>query len=301
MNNNLVNNNNKNRQKCPICNSHEHSFHLKSACPRSKNRTEYELVKCNVCSVIYLNPMPTRDNLSGFYRDDYEDNWGDARSLKQYIEYLVAKRIPRKAPGRLLDIGSGTGAYLREMEARGWSVTGVDAFAGNFKSKIPIHPSIVKHELIDAHFPDAHFDVVTMWWIIEHYLDPITELREVRRIIKPNGLLAISTCNPESFIASLWGRYWHHLLLPQHCVHFSPKVLGACLEREGFRVVKVRQVPITAGVMGSLEGYLWEKGFNTRFINSVVIGLGVPFEMLAACFKSSDLYTILAEPVLSTR
>ena len=53
-------------------------------------------------------------------------------------------------------------------------------------------------------------DVVVLWHVLEHLLDPPTSLREVHRVLKPGGLLFIATPNPESLTARLIGQRWIH-------------------------------------------------------------------------------------------
>ena len=70
--------------------------------------------------------------MSKLYKEEYEDEWGKMRELKQKMEHFCYKRLPGYKPGRLLDIGCGSGAYLAEMERKGWSVCGIDPWAGVF-------------------------------------------------------------------------------------------------------------------------------------------------------------------------
>jgi SAM-dependent methyltransferase len=88
----------------------------------------------------------------------------------------------------------------------------------------------------------ARFDVVTLWETIEHLPDPDTILRQIRRWLKPGGVLAIGTGNNRSLLSRLLGNRWWYLVPPDHCVYYNPRALAIVLERNGFRVERTYQV-----------------------------------------------------------
>jgi SAM-dependent methyltransferase len=100
------------------------------------------------------------------------------------------------APGvRLLDVGAGRGAIARAALARGCVVTAVDAAPGMVARLRADFPTMTV-SLMDAHrfdFPDACFDVVTAGFVIDLLSDPATALAEVRRVLRPGGVFALST------------------------------------------------------------------------------------------------------------
>lgn len=239
--------------------------------------------------------MPDPEVLAKIYSSGYEDEWGESRGIKQVIDNLF-KRIPRKPPGRLLDVGCGSGAYLGHAERSGWDVTGVDPWASS-NDKRSIHPAVLPTEIGKAGFEPESFDVVTMWWVIEHYSDPFGELRKVREVIKPDGLLVVSTGNVESWEAKISGRYWHGLLFPEHCCLFTPDVLRRALRESGFEPIGIQQIPFTGGMVGNLHSYFKEKGINLGLGNPFIAALGIPIELLASLFRKSGIFTIFAKPI----
>lgn len=280
---------------CPICRSGSKSHFLDAACPRRGITTEYSYYKCLDCGMVYLDPPLTDQELADCYDSSYEEEWGNTRSMKQKVEHFLTKRLPVDPPGKLLDVGCGGGAYLSYAENLGWDVTGLDPWADNFAGQDK-HPAVLNVSLKDADFPENSFDVVTMWWIIEHYQDPLEELQNIRKVLKPNGTLAISTCNIDSLEARLFGRYWHHLAAPEHCALFSTDTIKLILDKAGFAPTKVRNIPLTAGFVGGVHGWGKEHGGKLESINTFFYLLGAPFEIAAASLKSSGLFTILATP-----
>ena len=104
------------------------------------------------------------------------------------------------APGaRLLDVGAGRGAIARAALARGCVVTAVDAAPGMVARLRADFPTMTVLPM-DAHhldFPDACFDVVTAGFVIDTLSDPAAALAEVRRVLTPGGVFALSM--PGSF------------------------------------------------------------------------------------------------------
>jgi len=280
---------------CPVCQSGSKTHYMDAACPRRGVTTEYSYYKCSDCNMVYLDPPLTDQQLAEVYDSSYEEEWGDSRSLKQRVEHFLAKRLPVDPPGKLLDVGCGSGAYLSYAENLGWDVTGVDPWADNYSNQ-ERHPAVMNVSVKDAGFEENSFDAVTMWWIIEHYQNPLEELQNIRKILNPGGTLAISTCNIGSIEARLFGRYWHHLAAPEHCSLFSIDSIKQILDKSDFRPTCVRNIPLTAGFVGSAHGWAKENGSSINTLSTVFYLLGAPFEVGAAALQSSGLFTIFATP-----
>lgn len=204
----------------------------------------YRLVQCPNCQLIYQNPRPSLEELPAFYPDDYvpydqgrqRTSWLQQRNLA----YQMGRRTSRitrfqPRPGTVLDIGCATGAFLVAMRDLGWQVQGVElsehaAEYARQVQKLPVHTGTAE----SAHFAENQFDVVTMWDVLEHVIDPRQTLREVARILKPGGLLVLSLPNPDCWEAKLFGQYWVGWDRPRHLHIFSRPVLQNYLAECGF-------------------------------------------------------------------
>ena len=151
--------------------------------------------------------------------------------------------IPFKPPGRLLDIGCRSEQFLESMQHLGWTVEGINpsaVMARIFRERtgITVHAGGLPHPHIR---PDS-FDAVTMWDVLERAHRPREVLRQVRTLLKPGGMLVISTHNVASWPSRRFQQEWDLLNLPRHLVHFSPDTLRDLLRREGFGVTSVKHV-----------------------------------------------------------
>lgn len=206
---------------------------------------DYHLVRCRQCGLIYQNPQLTLDELGQHYPDEYNPYKKDASeetsALRRLdVQYgldrrskLLMKHAP--TPGHILDIGCATGLFLNSMRPYGWQTTGVELspYAAEYAQKtfgLDVRVGTVEQ----AQFPDNSFDVVTMWDVLEHVIDPKVTLAEVARILKPGGLLALSLPNPSAPEARLFGGSWVGWDRPRHLHLFTPPVLQNYLTDAGY-------------------------------------------------------------------
>jgi SAM-dependent methyltransferase len=210
--------------------------------------------------------MPTPEQLGGFYPDDYysfQPARKPSRSRRALASLFGLTRrtyLPGKAsPGRLLDVGCGSGTYIAELAAKGWSVAGVEpsgaaADAGRTRGLDITHGSI--H---DVRHPPESFDVVRFNHSFEHVADPLPVLAEARRLLKPGGALFIGVPNTAGLWPRLFGEYWWYLGLPVHTYGYNPANLTAMTLRAGFSTERIRYYSEYTGLLGSLQMWLNRK------------------------------------------
>jgi len=143
-------------------------------------------------------------------------------------------------PGRLLDVGCAAGFFVREAQLRGWDASGVEpctwlADWGRQHVTSALHAGTLR----EANIPHASLDVVTMWDVLEHVPDPLSELRECARILKKGGILLINFPDFGSISARLMGRHWW-FLLSNHLYYFTRQSIHAYLQKTGFAVRSFR-------------------------------------------------------------
>ena len=244
---------------CPICGDEREKL-LRCRVNLIFN-TVYDLVECRGCGVIYFNPMPTVTELATFYNASYYDM---DRHREEGKGMAFAKRLSRwRKRGAFLDVGCATGFFINGIRSHSeWEVHGTDfgESAVRFaRDKLGLN---VRHaDLADAKFPDAFFDYVHVNNVLEHVLDPISLLKECRRIVKPDGVFFLSV--PNGFNDSLDLIDFHAVEQRParskngHIFFFPDRTLLMLFERIGFTVGSQKTYSLKRG-MRSI-GYLPRK------------------------------------------
>jgi ubiquinone/menaquinone biosynthesis C-methylase UbiE len=209
---------------------------------QTRSHEYYHVVTCTRCDLRYTRPLPDEEDLAELYPETYyvsnRANWLSAdvlrRAFEQGVQWRHRQALLRRLPGRILDVGCGSGNFLAALRSRGWDVYATefsDAAVALAESRgITVHRGTVE----DAGYPDDHFDVVTMWHVLEHVPAPRETLDELRRVLKPDGLLVVEVPDSASLTFRLCGRDWMGLDIPRHLQHFTPTTLVRLLDDAGF-------------------------------------------------------------------
>lgn len=148
-----------------------------------------------------------------------------------------------KLGGRLLDIGCGSGVFLRFANVGGWSVEGLEPDINAAQAAKTTGLVVRVGGLPETGYEDSCFDAVTLNHIIEHLHDPVGGMQEVFRILKPGGLVTVVTPNIESLSHKLYKRNWRGLEPPRHLVLFNGHALKAMSKIAGFEVLGLKRSP----------------------------------------------------------
>lgn len=163
------------------------------------------------------------------------------KGIKHEADYLRFMTLANEPVGKLLDVGCGGGRFLKRMKRRGWQVEGID-FDAQATKKVTARFGIKTHvgDLTQCALPADSFDVITMSQSIEHLYDPNAVLRESLRILKPGGLLVMTTPNVMSIGAKEFGASWRGWEAPRHLHLFSVPSLQRLTQKAGFEISEAR-------------------------------------------------------------
>ncbi len=203
------------------------------------------LVRCNACGLVYQNPRPSPDEMGAHYPPSYELYADHRRNaprgmLRAAYDYGMRKRCRlvtgQVKAGRLLDVGCAIGTFLVAMRnCPGWEVAGVEVDGDTVVAARSQYNLDVFHgTLEEAQFPTAAFDAVTLWDVLEHVHDPNSTLSEVRRVLRPGGVLALRVPNMQSWDARVFGKWWSGIESPRHLFLYTPETLTNTLISNGF-------------------------------------------------------------------
>jgi SAM-dependent methyltransferase len=229
--------------RCPMCGSERFETAFEEP--------PYAVRRCSACGMGWVSPRLDERGLAGIYQDDsywrsqspktlgYSDYRADEElyldSFRKRLEYVL-----RDGPdsGRALDVGFAAGFCMAVLRERGFEVHGVEV-SETIGSHARDHfgfDSVFFGTLESAPFPEAHFDLITMWDVVEHVVDPQALLERAHALLKPGGLLVVETQDIDSRFARALGPRWHHYKHAEHIYHFTPPTVTALMDRSGFRV-----------------------------------------------------------------
>ena len=230
----------------------------------------FRIVACNGCSLQFLSPRLTEARMLGLYQEP-----GYFRSNVPghgYDEYLEARphwhrsfmrrlrQIQRHGSGRrLLDVGCGPGFLLEAATRMGYDVRGIDPSAYVVAiAQETFGPRVRQGTIHTADFESARFDVVVAFDTFEHVYDPLRFLDAARDLLKPGGVLAITTPDPTSLLARVSGRRWVSFKIPEHVFYWSRGPMARALE-DRFSILETTR----AGQYASLS-FLVRRLFGLR-------------------------------------
>jgi SAM-dependent methyltransferase len=209
-------------------------------------RNEWIFVRCTGCGHVWLNPRPAVESLGiiyppHYYAYDYETRVNAiARRGKALLDGLklgaIVKRLDR-APRTFIDIGCGTGRYLRAMANRGLAprdIRGLELDERVVDTLAAEGFEVACARVEDASVPRGTIDLATMFHVVEHVDAPDRVVRRIADWLTPGGVLAIETPNLDALDRRLFGDgYWGGYHIPRHWHLFTEDTLGRLLRSAG--------------------------------------------------------------------
>jgi 2-polyprenyl-3-methyl-5-hydroxy-6-metoxy-1,4-benzoquinol methylase len=250
--------------QCPVCGDDEPDLRYRI--------TRFQVLRCRGCDQVYLYPLPSPEEIREMFARLYTSGEGSVPELKSYYAYcyddepsnplvqlyerwLVGVEA-HHPPGRLLDVGCGTGLFLSVARRRGWQPFGIDDSAEATK-----HAR--EHFGLDVWVGDfadfraeageiGRFDAITGWDIIEHARKPLLLLEAMRACLAPGGVLALSTPNQRSILDIVAGALYRlsggratsaleKFYIEQHFLYFTPATLASAFSRAGFETLQLER------------------------------------------------------------
>jgi hypothetical protein len=193
---------------CLLCGHSEADLVLEAAdpLPAHQRGLRFAVVRCRHCGLVYTNPRPDAASMSRFYPADYAPHVvrfrRPARAKPLWFSRLFGRpcperrgRLPCSPPGRLLDFGCGSGAFLQRMAACGWEVVGLDIAPQVVRALQQRGFRALQGSLPHPQLAPQSFHVVTMWQALEHVHQPRLILRRAWELLVPGGYLIVTVPN----------------------------------------------------------------------------------------------------------
>jgi len=261
----------------------------------------FTLVRCEGCGVARLDPPPA--NPARYYPGRY---WFEGGRLAETYRRLVLRdhvRFALKAlrPAgntRVLDVGCGSGLFLRELRAANRAVEAVGIDASGRAAALAWQRngiSAIAGDLARPPFARGSFDLVVMFHVLEHLRDPVAYVDAARQLLAPGGKLVVQTPNLDCWQYRVFGARWSGLDIPRHLYDFRLRDVRRLLENGGFRIVRVKHfswrdnpaglaTTIAPGLEPVARAARGEASRNAVYL--ALTAACLPFAALEACFGS---------------
>lgn len=253
---------------CPLCDGREYKKIY-------QERGVLGIVRCFDCGLIYVNPRLKNPEqvywgaMDKYYQEAkliFEGKMAHHRDPNYIADLsLIYKYKPR---GKLLDIGTNMGFFLRNARNKGWDIYGVEPSPSLSEMARKYFNLNVKTAFLEeAGFENEFFDIVTMTDVFEHLTQPKKVLSEVNRVLKPDGIIFIKVPNGlfnllKLSCAKALGKLKNYDIFDsyEHVVHYSQKTLTLMLRSSGFKVIDARigkpiQLPVWHNYVGQFYQY----------------------------------------------
>ena len=275
---------------CPLCRAER-------AAPIARF-AEKTYRQCPHCKTIFMSrwTAPSQQYDDSYFFKDYERQYG-----KTYLEdfphledmarkrlFHIIKIARRKTKTKtLLDIGCAYGAFLAAAQKAGFEVTGMDpsdgalqfvrdkfgikTYSGFFPGTLPAPPP-----------GKSYFDVISLWYVIEHFTEPEQALQKISRLLAPGGILAFSTPSSCGVSGVFSRRHFLQHSPDDHWTIWNPRTVRRVLKKYGFSVKKMvvsghhpERFPVPAKI------WRCQIFYRLGILISKLAGLGDTFEVYA--------------------
>ncbi len=271
---------------CPVCGNRD-SASVYSQARDPLTLDPFRVDECSDCGVVYTAPRPV--TLDRYYPARYRAYGPFVTGILGALYDLRVSRWARLKPqgASVLEVGCGPGLMLSAFCKRGWRVFGMERNeAAAEMARQTLGAGAIATSIGDLP-PDARFDLIVMFQVLEHIGEPVELLQQCVRLLAPGGLLIANVPNFASWQSRFARSRWMHLDVPRHLVHYTPHTLAATLRRAGLTISAMRFTSWEHDPFGWMESTIsllaGRSNMLTRFLMGIdPISLSVLFAWLLA-------------------
>lgn len=258
----------------------------------------FAIQQCASCLFRLTNPRPDTDSIGSYYQSDEYVSHNDKsdglintayRMVRNYTLRAKQKLINKlnNGPGRLLDVGCGTGAFLETCQSGGWEIMGMEPdnnarAVAQGKLKVALKPNL------NALHKGETFDIITLWHVLEHIPNLNETIEQLKAHLSEKGTLIIAVPNSDSYDAQYFREYWAAYDVPRHLHHFTPSTIKFLFDKHGLKLIDQKPMPFDAFYISMLSTRY--KSGKTDYLKSIQVGLQSNRENKRTGNSSSQIY-----------
>ncbi len=244
----------------------------------------FNIEQCQACNFLFTNPRPDELEIYKYYKSpDYLSHTDKSTGWQSYLYHKIKqlmlktkikllKKHTNNTGETLLDFGCGTGEFVLAANKKGYAAIG---FEPEKKARATAQSKGIKvlsekKELFNYN-TSQHFDVITLWHVLEHLHDLHERMRTFYNLLKPGALLVMAVPMANSADAAFYKQHWAALDVPRHLYHFTPGSLESLCHKCGFIIIQRKGLPFDSFYISLLS----EKHRKTKTapINAMFRGL----------------------------
>jgi 2-polyprenyl-3-methyl-5-hydroxy-6-metoxy-1,4-benzoquinol methylase len=240
--------------QCPFCLGTESKLALRVADQLFDSDRLFRLVRCNACDGVFLSGRQF-ESVEEYYRIAYPASYHDGthgvHGTRDIRRHNVDRMISHRKKLRVLDVGAGAGTFLKYMQKRGHTVSGIEMnaeLAQRVSSELTAPVFAGPLEQFEAR---EQFDLITLWDVLEHMIDPLESLRKLKSMLTPKGSIVIGVPDFHSMEAKLLGAMWFGLEVPRHTIQCTPTHVAMLARGAGLDVAAEKHALGRSYVMSS--------------------------------------------------
>lgn len=214
-----------------------------------------DLVRCRECGLVYFPYRLSAEEVREIYSEAYFHG-------AEYLDYTAdqpvheanfqdrVRRLATFLPSghRLFEIGCSYGFFLNQARSQ-WKVRGCDIAEEPCRyAREELGLDAQCADFLDLRIAPGEFDAFCMWDTIEHLDNPGSYLHRISRLLRPGGLLALTTGDLGSWLARWQGPRWRQIHPPSHLWYFSRETMERTLQRFGFEMISFRHVGMARSI-----------------------------------------------------
>ncbi|UOY08852.1 class I SAM-dependent methyltransferase [Muricauda sp. SCSIO 64092] len=206
----------------------------------------FELLYDEKLDMLVTSPQPV--NIEKYYETDnyISHSDGEGTLLEKVYQRIKKRNLQKKVAliekytkdqKTLLDVGAGTGDFLRHAKNKEWKVFGVEPNTN--ARKLASQKEIdLEEDLVTIR--GMKFSVITLWHVLEHLPNLKENIKRLSHMLEEGGTLIVAVPNFKSYDAKSYGRFWAAYDVPRHLWHFSRTAIARLFLKEGMELKKVK-------------------------------------------------------------
>jgi len=277
---------------CPLCYSERVVPYI--------NVKGWTISRCFNCGVLYTVVEDKRvKERNNFYRDEYVNAYiSRKKQLKNRFKEHLFRIEKYKRGGELLDLGCGIGYFIEIAEQSGnysWKTRGLELNKHLIlRTKSEIRLKVVHGSIAKLPFKKSSFDCITCFDVLEHDLGLKSNLSEIIKILKKDGVIVIQAPNYKSLMAYWTGEKWDWWAPPDHVLHFSFKFLLTLLKENNFEILEAYTYEPTKDFLLNVKAKCGQS-LIIKLLFYLIVPLLVILERISWLFNYGALSFVIAK------